>query len=69
MDLCLQRDVSAFLGTVQVLSLLFFQGASIYFFAPFNFMAAVTIYSDFGAQENKICHEFLFFFFHLFAMK
>ena len=22
----------------------------------FNFMAAVTIYSDFGAQENKVCH-------------
>ena len=22
----------------------------------FNFMAAVTICSDFGAQENKICH-------------
>ena len=24
--------------------------------ASFNFMAAVTIHSDFGAQENKICH-------------
>ena len=24
--------------------------------ASFNFMAAVTIRSDFGAQENKICH-------------
>ena len=24
--------------------------------ASFNFMAAVTIDSDFGAQENKICH-------------
>ena len=24
--------------------------------ASFNFMAAVTIWSDFGAQENKICH-------------
>ena len=22
---------------------------------PINFMAADTIYSDFGAQENKIC--------------
>ena len=30
-------------------SYLFFQGASI-----FNFMAAVTVRSDFGAQENKI---------------
>ena len=26
-----------------------------------NFMAAVTICSDFGAQENKICHSFYFF--------
>ena len=24
----------------------------------FNFMAAITIHSDFGAQENKICHYF-----------
>ena len=24
--------------------------------ASFNFMAAVTICSDFGGQENKICH-------------
>ena len=24
--------------------------------ASFNFMAAVTICSDFGAQENKVCH-------------
>ena len=27
----------------------------------FNFMAAVTIYSDFGAQESKVCHCFHFF--------
>ena len=27
----------------------------------FNFMAAVTIHSDFGAQENKICYWSLFF--------
>ena len=32
---------------------------------PFNFMAAVTICSDFGAQENKICHCFHFFPFYL----
>ena len=31
----------------------------------FNFMAADTIYSDFGAQENKICHCFHFFPFYL----
>ena len=30
-----------------------------------NFMAAVTICSDFGAEENKTCHCFL----HLFTMK
>ena len=34
----------------------------------FNIMAAVTICSDFGAQESKICHSFHFFP-HLFAMK
>ena len=27
----------------------------------FNFMATVTVCSDFGAQENKICHLFQFF--------
>ena len=26
--------------------------------ASFNFMAAVTIYCDFGAKENKVCHCF-----------
>ena len=26
----------------------------------FNFLATVTICSDFGAQENKICHSILF---------
>ena len=26
--------------------------------ASFNFMAAVTICSDFGAQENEACHCF-----------
>ena len=25
----------------------------------FNFMIAVTIHSDFGTQENKVCHYFL----------
>ena len=35
---------------------LFFQGA-----ASFNFMAAVTIHSDFGAQENKAFHCFHYF--------
>ena len=31
-------------------------------------MAVVTVYSDFGAQENKICHSFSLFP-HVFAMK
>ena len=30
-----------------------------------NFMAAVTVHSDFGAQENKICQCFHFFPFYL----
>ena len=30
-----------------------------------NFMAAVIVRSDFGAQENKICHCFHFFPFYL----
>ena len=24
----------------------------------FNFMTTVTVHSDFGAQENKMCHSF-----------
>ena len=31
----------------------------------FNFMAAVIICGDFGAQENKVCHCFHFFPFYL----
>ena len=44
------------------LSQLFFQGAS------FNFMATVTICSDFGAPKNKVSHCFHCFP-HPFAMK
>ena len=33
--------------------------------ASFNFMAAVTICSDFGAQEKKICYCFHFSPFYL----
>ena len=29
--------------------------------ASFNFMAAVTICSDFGAPQNKVCHCFLMY--------
>ena len=31
----------------------------------FNFMVAVTVHSNFGAQENKICH--CFYFFHVYS--
>ena len=31
----------------------------------FNFMASVTICSDFGAQEDKVCHCFPCFFIYL----
>ena len=30
-----------------------------------NFMAAVTVHSDFGTEENKICHCFYFYPFYL----
>ena len=43
MDLCWQKVGHSFSSKEQV---------------SFNFMAAVTIWSDFGAQENKVCHYF-----------
>ena len=33
--------------------------------ATFNFMVAVTVCSNFGAQRYKICHYFWFFHFYL----
>ena len=33
--------------------------------ASFNFMAAVTTWSDFGAPQNKVCHYFHCFPFNL----
>ena len=61
MNICWQSDVSTFL-LFNMLSrfLITFQGASV-----FNVMAAVTIHSDFGAQENKICYCFHIFLFSL----
>ena len=47
--------VTSLFFTMLSLSQLFFQGAS-----SFNFMAAVTVCSDFGAQEDKISHCFHF---------
>ena len=56
LDLCQQSDVFAFQYAVYVCpSFPFMEQAS------FNFMAAATICSDFGAQEKKICHCFHFF--------
>ena len=60
MDLCQQSDVSAFLYVVQVCHSFPSKGQ-----ASFSFMTAVTIRSDFGTQENKICHCFQFFPFYL----
>ena len=51
-------------NTLSRFGIAFLPGASI----AFNYMAAVTICSDFGAQENKVCHCFHFFP-YLFAMK
>ena len=47
----------------KVMSLLFNMLSSFSFKdqKSFNFMAAVTIQSDFGGQGNKICHCFYFF--------
>ena len=41
-NFCQQRDVSDSFPSKEQVS--------------FNFMVAVTVHSDFGAQENKICH-------------
>ena len=47
MDLCWQSDISAFQYTVQICHNFPSKEQ-----ASFNFMAEVTIFSDFGAQEN-----------------
>ena len=60
----------AFIGKVMSLhfnTLSVYHGFSSKEQISFNFEAAVTIHSDFGVQENKFCHRFLFP--HLFAMK
>ena len=55
-DLCQQSNVSAFQHTVQVCHCFPAKKQS-----SSDFMAAVIICSDFGAQEEEICH-----YFHLF---
>ena len=54
LDLCWQSNVSAFDYAVYVC-----HSFSSKEKASFSFMAAVTIHSDFGAQENKVCHCFI----------
>ena len=54
MGLYWQSDVSAFEYAVLFSHLLSLGGS------VFHIMAVVTIHSDFGAQENKICHSFHF---------
>ena len=51
MDLCQQSDASAFKYAVQVC-----HSFSSKEQASFNFMGTVTVHSEFGALENKICH-------------
>ena len=52
-DLCWQSNISTFKYAVYIC-----HNFSSKEQLSFNFMAAVTICSDFGAQENKICHCF-----------
>ena len=54
-DFCWPSDVSALYYTVYI-SHSFPSKEQ----ACFNFMAAVTVCSDFGVQENKLCHCFHF---------
>ena len=56
MDLCHQSDVSAFYYAILVC-----QSISSKEQATFNLVTAVTVHSDLGVQENKICHCFYFF--------
>ena len=51
-DLCQQSDVLAFNSLSRLVSFSSKEQAT------FNFMAAVTIHSELGAQENKVCHCF-----------
>ena len=55
MDLCQQSDVSAFECATWVCHSFPSKDQ-----VSLGFLAAVTVHSDFGAQENKICHCFHF---------
>ena len=56
MDLCQQSDVSAFEYVIYVCHSFSSKEQT-----SFHFMGTVTVHSEFGAQENKICHCFHFF--------
>ena len=47
------KVMSQLFNTLSKIVIAFLLGAS-------NFMAVITVHSDFGAQENKICHFFHF---------
>ena len=49
------KVMSLLFNTVSRFAIAFLPRSS---FSSFNFVAAVTVHSDFGAQENKICHCF-----------
>ena len=55
-DICQQSDVFAF-NTLSRFVIAFLLKSK----CLLNFLPAVTIHSDFGTQENKICHCFYFF--------
>jgi len=56
MEFCQKSEISAFQYAVWVYHSFFAKEQ-----ASSNFMAAVTVHSDSGAQEKKICHYFHFF--------
>ena len=59
-ELCWQSDVSGFQYLVEVC-----HKSPPKEQTSFNFMTVVTVHSDLGAQENKICHCFHFLPFYL----
>ena len=59
------KVMSLLFNTLSRLGIVFFSEEQEFF----NFIAAVTICSDFGAQENKVFFFFFPLFPHLFAMK
>ena len=54
------KVVSLLFNMLSRLVITFLPLARIWKQVSLNFMAAITIHSDFGAQENKTCHCFHF---------